>query len=206
MTRSDWADAAAALERGRLIALPADTVYGVACKPEPEALQRLFAAKGRAPGKPVALVFDDVIRLVHAYTRLPAAVLNAVEELLPGAVTLILPAAAAAGKQGAAAAFEGGIGVRVLPLPEAAVFQRLPTPLALTSANLAGGADPCFINEIPEELKQACEYVLDSGPIDGCASSTVVDLRPLAEGEPARVLREGAVVRGDIEALIGSVV
>ena len=206
MTRSDWADVAAALERRRLIAVPTDTVYGIACKPEPEALERLYAAKGRAPGKPVALVFDDFIRLVHTYTRLPAAMLNAAEELLPGAVTLILPAAVAAGKPGEAAAWERGLGVRVLPEPQAALFQRLPSPLALTSANPAGGADPCSVDEIPDSVKAACEYIVDAGPIKSCAASTVIDLRPLDAGKPARILREGAAPRREIETVIGKTV
>ncbi len=206
MTRSDWADVAAALERRRLIAVPTDTVYGIACKPEPEALKRLYAAKGREPEKPVALVFDDFIRLVHMYTRLPAAVLNAAEELLPGAVTLVLPAPAGAEeKPGAMVAFQGGIGVRVLPLPEAALFQRLPTPLALTSANISGGPDPCAIDEIPDRVRDACEFVLDAGRIAGCAASTVIDLRPLAADAPARILREGAMPRKEVAALIGKI-
>ncbi len=205
MTRFDWSGVAAALERRRLVALPADTVYGIACEPEPEALERLYAVKGRAPGKPVALVFDDFIRLVHTYTRLPAAVLNAAEELLPGPVTLILPAAAAAGKPGAAAVWEGGIGVRVLPEPQSGLFQRLPSPLALTSANLAGGADPCCVDDIPDSVKEACEFIVDAGPVENCAASTVVDLRPLAAGGPARILREGAMPRREVAALIGKI-
>ncbi len=207
MTRSDWADVAAALERGRLIGVPADTVYGIACKPEPAALARLFAIKGREPDKPVALVFDDVIRLVHAYTCLPAAVLNAVEELLPGPVTLILPAPAGVErKPGAAVAFEGGIGVRVLPEPQAALFKRLPPPLALTSANASGGPDPCKVDEIPAAIQEGCEFVLDAGRIEACSPSTVIDLRPLTMGEPARILREGAMPRKEVATLIGKII
>ena len=238
MTRFDWAGVAAALERGRLIALPTDTVYGVACKPEPEALARLFAAKGRAAEKPVALVFPDAEQVFYDFPPLPPAVTNAVEALLPGPVTLVLPFAgaapaaamsatapateaaatptAAAEPAGSAAATKrvalaaiarvaigGGVGVRALPQPQAALFERLPFPLALTSANLAGGAAPCAAAAIPEELRQACEYVLDGGPIDPCRSSTVVDLRPLAAGQPAAILREGAADRDEIAREIG---
>ncbi len=204
MTASDWLDVAAALERGRLIAVPTDTVYGIACRSEPEALARLYAVKGREPDKPVALVFDDIVRLVHTFTRLPAPVLNAVEELLPGALTVILPAPEKG--LGQTVAREGGIGVRVLPLPEASLFQRLPSPLALTSANMSGGADPCAVDEIPDVVAGRCEYVLDAGRIPGCVPSTVLDLRPLRSGEPARVLREGTMSREEIAEVIGGVV
>ena len=211
MTRFDWAGVAAALERGRLIALPTDTVYGIACKPEPEALARLFAAKGRAAEKPVALVFPDAEQVFYDFPPLPPAVTNAVEALLPGPVTLVLPfAAAGEGETHVATATAiarvasgGGVGVRALPQPQAALFERLPFPLALTSANPAGGAAPCTADGIPEALRQACEYVLDGGPIDPCRSSTVVDLRPLAAGGPATILREGALSRDEIAREIG---
>ncbi|MHB8143162.1 MAG: L-threonylcarbamoyladenylate synthase [Thermoleophilia bacterium] len=221
MTRFDWTGVAAALERGRLVALPTDTVYGIACKPEPEALARLFAAKGRAAGKPVALVFPDAQQVFYGFPPLPAAVTNAVEALLPGPVTLVVPFGEkaeggacgdaerrqapqrAAGSAIARAATGGGVGVRALPQPAAALFERLPSPLALTSANLAGGADPCSVDEIPEEIRQACEYVLDAGPIDPCRPSTVVDLRPLVAGQPAVILREGAMGRDEIIREIG---
>ncbi len=234
MTRFDWTGVAAALERGRLVALPTDTVYGIACKPEPEALARLFAAKGRAAEKPVALVFPDAQQVFYDFPPLPAAVTNAVEALLPGPVTLVVPfgekaeggacgdaerrqapqraAGPAAGRQEpqraawsaiARTATGGGVGVRALPQPAAALFERLPSPLALTSANLAGAADPCSADEIPEGIRQACEYVLDAGPIDPCRPSTVVDLRPLAAGQPAVILREGAVGRDEIIREIG---
>ncbi len=197
---------AAALERGRLVAVPTDTVYGIACKPEPEALKRLYAVKKREPRKPLALVFDDMDRLIHTITRLPAPVLNAVEELLPGPVTAVLPLPGVL-SQGPATAVGcgGGVGVRALPLPAASLFQRLPSPLALTSANLSGGPDPCSVGEIPETVGEACEFILDGGPIAGCRASTVVDLRPLAEGKPARILREGKMPADRIADLIGPV-
>ncbi len=233
MTRFDWSGVAVALERGRLVALPSDTVYGIACKPGPAALARLFAAKGRAAEKPVALVFPDAQQIFYDFPPLPAPVTNAVEALLPGPVTLVLPfpeadepgAMAETGRErsgehvmepagtkppGGAAqaaiacvASGGGVGVRALPQPAAALFERLPSPLALTSANLAGGPDPCSAEEIPEEIRQACEYVLDAGPIEGCAPSTVVDLRPLAAGRPAVILREGAMDIDEIAREIG---
>lgn len=202
MSSSDWLDATAALERGRLLVVPTDTVYGIACKPEPGALKRLYAVKGREPGKPVALVFDDIIRLVHSFTRLPAPVLNAVERLLPGAVTVILPAPAKG--PGTVVESEGGVGVRVVPLPEGSIFQRLPAPLALTSANIAGGPDPCAVSEIPAVMRDACDYIIDAGRTKLGVASTVVDLRPLAEKAPARVLREGSLSCKRIEELIGS--
>lgn len=207
ITATDMAMTAAALERGRLIAVPTDTVYGIACKPEPEALERLYAVKKREPRKPLALVFDDMDRLVHALTRLPAPVLNALEELLPGPATAVLPLPGSLNRGPAAmVAYGGGVGVRVLPLPAASLFQRLPSPLALTSANLSGGPDPCSVGEIPETVREACEFVLDGGSITGCRPSTVVDLRPLVEGAPARILREGKMAADRIADLIGPVV
>jgi L-threonylcarbamoyladenylate synthase len=108
--------------------------------------------------------------------------------LLPGPVTLVLanPAQRFRWMTGER---PDTIGVRVPELPDAAdELLRAVGALAATSANLAGGADPSSLDEVPEEIRAACAAVIDGGRVPG-KPSTVVDFT----GAEPQVLREGAV-------------
>ena len=176
-------DVAAAVEAGKLVVIPTDTVYGLACRPDREdAVRALSTLKQRSPGQPIALVASGVAPLRELIPELP------VDELVRGAFTLVLPNPArrlpwlAGGRAGT-------IGIRI---PEvtglAAELLARAGVVAATSANLHGGADPRRVGDIPREILDGIAAVLDVGALPG-TPSTVVDL---TEAEP-RVLREGAV-------------
>jgi L-threonylcarbamoyladenylate synthase len=159
--------AVAALRAGRAVILPTDTVYGLCALPAHEDV--LFDLKGRDRSKPIALLAADVDSLLEAEPGLDRTL---VERYLPGPYTLVF----------------GDVGVRVpsLPPPAAAVVGEVGI-VAATSANLAGGADPRRVDDIPEDLRAACGAIVDAGELPG-VPSTVIDL---TSGEP-RVLRRGA--------------
>lgn len=176
-------DVAAAVEAGKLVVIPTDTVYGLSCRPDREdAVRALSTLKQRSPGQPIALVASGVAPLRELIPELP------VDELVRGAFTLVLPNPArrlpwlAGGRAGT-------IGIRI---PEvtglAAELLARAGVVAATSANLHGGADPRRVGDIPREILDGIAAVLDVGALPG-TPSTVVDL---TEAEP-RVLREGAV-------------
>ena len=176
-------DVAAAVEAGKLVVIPTDTVYGLACRPDREdAVRALSTLKQRSPGQPIALVASGVAPLRELIPELP------VDELVRGAFTLVLPNPArrlpwlAGGRAGT-------IGIRI---PEvtglAAELLARAGVVAATSANLHGGADPRRVGDIPREILDGIAAVLDVGALP-VTPSTVVDL---TEAEP-RVLREGAV-------------
>jgi L-threonylcarbamoyladenylate synthase len=157
----------AALRAGRAVILPTDTVYGLCALPEHEAV--LYELKGRDRSKPVALVAADVDSLVTAVPDLDRSVLA---RYLPGPYTLVF----------------GTVGVRVPKLPRsAAAVVREVGVVAATSANLAGGRDPRRVEDIPDEIRNACGAIVDCGELPG-VPSTVIDL---TSGEP-RILRHGA--------------
>jgi L-threonylcarbamoyladenylate synthase len=161
--------AVAALRAGRAVILPTDTVYGLCTLPEHEDV--LYELKGRDRSKPVALLAADVDGLVAAVPSLDRAVL---ERYLPGAFTLVF----------------GDVGVRVPDLPpSAAAVVREVGVVAATSANLSGGPDPRRLDDVPEEIRDACGAIVDAGELPG-VPSTVVDL---TSGEP-RILRQGGGV------------
>ncbi len=160
-------DAVAALRAGRAVILPTDTVYGLCALPEHEDV--LYELKGRDRSKPVALLAADVDALVGTVPGLDSTVLA---RYLPGPYTLVF----------------GEIGVRVPNLPPAAAeVVRAVGVVAATSANLVGGADPRWIEDVPEEIRNACGAIVDVGELPG-VPSTVIDLT----GPTPRVLRQGA--------------
>ena len=160
-------DVVAALRAGRAVILPTDTVYGLCALPQHEDV--LYELKDRDRSKPVALLAADVSALVDA---VPGLDRSALERYLPGPYTLVV----------------GSIGVRVphLPPPAAEVVRAVGV-VAATSANLSGGPDPRRIEDIPEEIREACGAIVDGGELPG-VPSTVIDLT----GAEPRVLRQGA--------------
>jgi L-threonylcarbamoyladenylate synthase len=181
-------DAVAAIRAGRLVLLPTDTVYGLACAPEPEPVRALSELKGRPPSQPIALLAAEVDGLLECVPELRGRPATLARALLPGPYTLVLPNPAQrfpwlAGSR------PDTIGVRVVELAPAAraVVDRVGV-LAATSANRTGEPDARRLADVPEEIRAACGAEIDAGELPG-TPSTVLDLT----GPEPRVLREGAV-------------
>ena len=119
---------------------------------------------------------------------LPEVIAAALSKLMPGPVTCILPLASPL----------SSVGVRIIPPPAGDIYRHLPSPLAVTSANLSGLPDACTVDEIPEEIATACDFIIDGGRSRLCTPSTIVDLRPLADGKQPHILREGSMKAGEI--------
>ncbi len=182
-------EAVAALAAGEPVVLPTDTVYGLCADADrEEAVRRTYRLKGREETQPSALVAVDVERLFECVPELRGGAAPAVRALLPGPFTLVLPNPARrfpwlTGSR------PDAIGVRVPELEGAGleVVARAGAVMA-TSANLAGGADPRRLEDVPEEIRAGCGALVDGGELPG-VPSTVVDLT----GTVPVVLREGAV-------------
>lgn len=183
------AEAVALLRAGRIVAIPTDTVYGIAADLAlPDAIERLFAAKRRPPEKAVAVLLADAAQAWSLGVASPAAALLA-ERFWPGGLTLVLPIRPEVTLPGVLAAGTPTIGVRVpdheAPRALAAALGPLPT----TSANLSGQPDARDAGEVAATLGEAIALVIDGGPIRGGAASTVVDC---TTDRPA-ILRSGAI-------------
>jgi len=182
-------EAIAAIRGGKVVLLPTDTVYGLACTPHrAEAVRALSTLKGRSPEQPIAIVAYSVESLVQCVPELSEDSLARARRLLPGPYTLVLPNPARRFPWLSGPNPET-IGVRV---PELAGqgYHLLEAVgcVAATSANLHGGPDPRRLSDVPERLREAVSVTLDGGDLPG-TPSTVVDLT----GPAPRVLREGAV-------------
>ena len=189
LTPSRAAAFAETIAAGGVAVFPADTVYGLACDPESAtAVERLYALKGRAPDKPAAVM---CFSLPAALSALPAPgprVRAALDGLLPGGVTLLLPNPErrwplACGPDPAT------LGLRVPDLPALA---DVALPVLQSSANHAGGPDARRLAEVPATIRDGADLVLDGGELPG-TPSTVIDLRAYEADGAWSVVREGAV-------------
>jgi L-threonylcarbamoyladenylate synthase len=182
-------EAIAALRAGEIVAVPTDTVYGIAADLAlPDAIERLFAAKQRPPDKAVALLIADADQAaVHGEVGPAARVLG--ERFWPGGLTLVLPMRAGSRLPRILVAGSPTVGVRVpdhdAPRALAAALGPLPT----TSANRSGEPELPDALSIAATLGEAISLVLDGGPAPGGPASTVVD----CTRERPRVVRAGAV-------------
>ena len=178
----------AALEAGRLVVIPTDTVYGLAATAaEPEPARRLYRLKGRAEIQPTALMAATVDVLLECIPELRGRTATIARVLLPGPFTLVVPNPAARYSWLSAKRPET-IGVRVPALvgPAAAIVARLGAVVA-TSANLSGGADPCRLDDVPPQILAGVAVALDGGELPGIPS-TVIDVT----GPDPVILRRGA--------------
>lgn len=190
--------ARAALAAGEVAIVPTDTVYGLAAALDvPEGVDALYRLKGRPRSEPCqVLVFSPRI-LSELLRRLDPVVGHAARRLLPGPATCLVddPARRFAAVAGDA---PGSMGLRA-PCVTGALAE-VDELLAATSANEPGGVDPALLGEIPEAMTAGCGAVVDAGLLPGVASS-VVDLRPIAAGGPARLVRAGPDPERVAEAL-----
>jgi L-threonylcarbamoyladenylate synthase len=160
----------ACVAAGGVAVFPADTVYGLACDPEnAQAVDRLYALKGRPPEKPAAVMFFDL------------AELGDFGGLLPGGVTLLLPNPQRRFPLACTTDPET-LGVRV---PFLAPVGR---PVLQSSANLAGGPDAKRLEDVPQSIRDGADLVLGGGELPG-VPSTIIDLRT----PEWRIIRQGAV-------------
>ncbi|MBV9838604.1 MAG: Sua5/YciO/YrdC/YwlC family protein [Solirubrobacterales bacterium] len=174
---------------GGVAVFPSDTVYGLACDPDDgSAVKRLYELKGRSPSKPSAVMFFDLQPALDALADLGPRTREALERLLPGPVTVLLENAAgrwplACGEDPAT------VGLRVAAVPE---LEHVGLAVLQSSANRSGGPDASRLLEVPEEIREGADLVLDGGELPGTPSA-VVDLRQYEREGAWSLVRAGAV-------------
>lgn len=195
------AAAVACLRRGGLVAYPTDTLYGLGVDAlNAEAVERLYALKGRPAGQAVPLLVSDETMLRVLVAEVPPGAARLMARFWPGVLTLVfrpqptLPAALLGES--------GGVGVRVAAHPVAAGLVRgLASPLTATSANPAGALPALSAEMVQEYFGAKVDLILDGGPSPIGQGSTVLDVTV----DPPRLVREGVISRATLEAVIGPV-
>lgn len=181
--------AARVLRGGGIVALPTDTVYGIAVALEtPGGVERLFAAKRRPPDKGIMLLLDRLEQAPEIGIMTPSADALA-RACWPGGLTVVVPQRP---DRPLPAVLTGGtatIGLRVPDHPAPRALARAVGPLPTTSANVSGLPEAATAEEIREQLGDAVDLILDGGPAHGGPASTVVDCTK----DSPEILRIGAV-------------
>lgn len=187
---------------GGVALFPTDTVYGLATEPDSkEGVRRLYRLKGRPPGRPAAVMFFDLELALAGLPELGARTRAALERLLPGRLTLLVPNPArrfplACGPQ------PERLGLRVPSLDGTlAPLAAARWPVLQSSANRSGGPDARRIDEVDERIRQGVDQALDGGELSG-TPSTVVDLTDYEDEGRFSVVREGAVPATQVATLL----
>jgi L-threonylcarbamoyladenylate synthase len=192
--------AAACLRGGGLVALPTETVYGLAADATSDrAVAAIYEAKARPVFNPLIIhVLDEPAARREGLLDLRAGALAAA--FWPGPLTLVAPIAAPCRVSQLARA---GLDTIALRVPShrvmRAVLSAAGVPLAAPSANLSGHVSPTRAEHVRADLDQRIDLILDDGPTKAGLESTIV---ACLEGPP-RLLRHGAIAKEEIEARLG---
>lgn len=190
-----------AIASGEVIVMPTDTVYGIAADAfSASAVQRLLDAKGRTRATPPPVLvanhetLDALAENVHPLAR------ELFERFAPGPLTVILQARGSL--QLDLGETNGTVALRIPDSRLARELLKETGPLAVSSANKHGEPAATTAEEALEALGEVVGVFLDGGPAGG-EPSTIVDATPLTRGEPARIVRQGALSRELIEEVLG---
>jgi tRNA threonylcarbamoyl adenosine modification protein (Sua5/YciO/YrdC/YwlC family) len=182
------AAASLAVQRGELVVLPTDTVYGVGADAfSPAAVASLLEAKGRGRDMPPPVLIAAAATLDALAVGVPAYARALVEELWPGPLTLVCRQQRSL--QWDLGDARGTVAVRMPDHQVALDLLARTGPLAVSSANRSGMPAATDADAAEEMLGESVRVLLDAGPSAGEVPSTIVDVT----GEPGRVLRVGAV-------------
>jgi L-threonylcarbamoyladenylate synthase len=188
-------EAAKWILEGAIVAIPTDTLYGLAVDPfRADAVERLFVAKGRAADRAVLLIAADAAQIEQMIAPLSGRAGRLAERYWPGPLTLILPAprALARGVTGEGAT----VGVRVPRHDVArAIARSCRRPITATSANVSGQPATDDPDVVERTLGGELELLIDTGRTPGGAPSTIVDVT----GAAPRLVRAGAIAWDEIQ-------
>ena len=196
------AAATAALRGGGLVALPTETVYGLAARADSaDAVASIYRAKGRPDFNPL-IVHVPSLQAARDLAILDERAEKLARAFWPGALTLVLPL-----REGAriAPAVTAGLPTVALRCPAhpvmRAVLEASDLPLAAPSANRSGGVSPTEAAHVAASLGAAVPLVLDGGPCSAGIESTIVALR---DNGSWQVLRPGPIEEARISAILGA--
>lgn len=189
------------LKSGKLVAIPTETVYGLAANGlNEEAVLSIFKAKNRPDFDPLILHVANMEAAFALASEVPEMAKKLAEAFWPGPLTLVLPK-----KNTVPYVVSSGletVGLRVPNHPlSLALLNALPFPLAAPSANPFGYISPTTAEHVMENLGNRVDYTLDGGPCAMGLESTIIGFE---NGEP-QILRRGSLAKSAIEKVTGPI-
>ena len=191
-------DAVCVLRNGGVVAIPTDTVYGLAAAfDDEEAVDRVFRIKSRPSGLAVPLLLDDASSVERYVSDVPESFRALATTFWPGPLTMVLWKSHLVSDKLTAGRDTVGLRVPDHRLPRY-ISKSLEKAITGTSANLSGSPSLTTAQEVEAQLGDAVDLVIDGGAARGTTASTVVDL----SGNTPTILREGSITLEDIEKAI----
>jgi L-threonylcarbamoyladenylate synthase len=195
----NWsARAVAVIQAGGVVAFPTDTVYGIGADPfNPDAIARLYKAKGRPAGKAIPILLALTAQLPKVVKDVPIWVKPVLDAYWPGALTVVLqkdesvPDMVSSTKT---------IGIRIPDHPAALELLLATGPLAVTSANPSGEAEARDAYQVLDRIGTMIELIIDGGLTPGGLPSTVLD----CTAQPPSILRAGPIAENEIESVLAN--
>ena len=198
ITSDDLSYAAEVISRGGLVAVPTDTVYGLAGNGlDAGAVEKIYDIKGRPPIKALILLVSGLDAAEAVCLDIPEAARLLADSFWPGPLTIVLP------RRGCVPDIvtAGGetVGIRCPDHPKTLALLRLSgVPLAAPSANVSGMPSPKSAGEVLKYFNGKIDCVIDGGECALGFESTIVDLT----AEPFRILRRGALAEEEIKSCL----
>ncbi|WP_284036677.1 L-threonylcarbamoyladenylate synthase [Neobacillus sp. 114] len=195
-------DAAHFLKENEVVAMPTETVYGLAGNAEnDEAVAKIFAAKGRPADNPLIIHIAEKEQLNRFVAEVPEKAAILMEKFWPGPLTIIFKMKEGVLSEKASAGL-ATVGVRMPDHPVAlALLRTCGLPIAAPSANSSGKPSPTTAAHVLDDLEGKIAGVVDGGPTGVGVESTVIDC---TETFPV-ILRPGGVTKEQLEAVVGEV-
>ncbi|MDR3207064.1 MAG: threonylcarbamoyl-AMP synthase [Oscillospiraceae bacterium] len=189
------------LRGGGLVAIPTETVYGLAAAVfDPAAVARVFAAKGRPADNPLIVHVAEIVDIPKVCAQAPPIAPALAKRFWPGPLTLVMPR-----RDNVPDGVTAGLPTVAVRCPAndaaRAVIRAAGVPLAAPSANRAGFPSPTTAAHVWNDMDGRVDAILDGGPCRWGVESTILDLT----GPVPRLLRPGGVTRAQLEAVLGTV-
>jgi L-threonylcarbamoyladenylate synthase len=190
--------AISALNGGRLVVLPTDTVYGIGADAfDGAAVAALLAAKGRGRDMPVPVLVGSWHTIDGLVYSVPDSARELIRAFWPGALSLVVQQAPSL--QWDLGDAQGTVMLRMPLHPVAIELLREVGPMAVSSANISGRPAAVTAADARDQLGDLVEVYLEAGPSANGAASTIVDLT----GAQPRILREGPVSAAAVATVLG---
>ena len=190
-----------ALRKGELVSIPTETVYGLGANGlDPEAMDKIYAAKGRPSDNPLILHIPNSESIKPLVTEVSSTAQALMDNFWPGPLTITLPKSdlvpdrATGGLPRVALRCPDHDGCRVL-------LQRAGIPIAAPSANISGRPSPTTAQDVYNDMNGRISYILDAGPCTIGVESTVVEVHD----DKVIILRPGGITKAQLETVVSNV-
>ncbi|MFC2691539.1 MAG: L-threonylcarbamoyladenylate synthase [Veillonella parvula] len=192
---------ARALRNGELVSIPTETVYGLGANGlDPEAMDKIYAAKGRPSDNPLILHVPNSESIKPLVTEISATAQALMDTFWPGPLTITLPKSDLVPDRAT-----GGLSRVALRCPDheacRVLLERAGIPIAAPSANISGRPSPTTAEDVYNDMNGRISYILDAGPCTIGVESTVVEVHD----DKVIILRPGGITKAQLERVVSTV-